>query len=231
MPTQSKTRHEQVYKSLRSDILAGRLQPGQKLPFAELSERYDFSIGVIREALSRLAAEGLVTNAPQQGFCVTALSISDLKNLTQARCEIETLTLRHAITEGSLDWQAQVLATHHKLANTPIMDLDDPDRMSDEWAEEHRIFHETLLEGCGNPRLTGIATQLRSSAELYRRWSGPMPGGKKRNVAQEHQDIVDAVINRDAELAVRLLSEHISRTTDILLNQNSNPEVTEARNN
>jgi len=217
MSEKTKTRHEQVYNSLRADILAGRLEPGQKLPFAELSSRYGFSVGVIREALSRLVEQGLVVNAPQQGFCVTPLSKTDLLNLTQARCEIETLTLRHAIEEGDIEWQSQVLASHHRLANTPHRDADDPDRFSEEWAEAHRAFHETLLEGCDNPRLTGVAKHLRASAELYRQWTAPLSEGKKRDTAAEHQAIVDAVIARNADLAVQLLNDHIALTTKILL--------------
>jgi DNA-binding GntR family transcriptional regulator len=217
MSEKTKTRHEQVYNSLRADILAGRLEPGQKLPFAELSSRYGFSVGVIREALSRLVEQGLVMNAPQQGFCVTPLSKTDLLNLTQARCEIETLTLRHAIEEGDIEWQSQVLASHHRLANTPQRDADDPERFSEEWAEAHRAFHETLLEGCDNPRLTGVAKQLRASAELYRQWTAPLSEGKKRDTAAEHQAIVDAVIARNADLAVQLLNDHIALTTKILL--------------
>ncbi|MFZ4079486.1 MAG: GntR family transcriptional regulator [Microbacteriaceae bacterium] len=217
MSVKTKTRHEQVYNSLRADILAGRLEPGQKLPFAELSSRYGFSVGVIREALSRLVEQGLVMNAPQQGFCVTPLSKTDLLNLTQARCEIETLTLRHAIEEGDIEWQSQVLASHHRLANTPHRDPEDPERFSEEWAEAHRAFHETLLEGCDNPRLTGVAKQLRASAELYRQWTAPLSEGKKRDTAAEHQAIVDAVIARNADLAVQLLNDHIALTTKILL--------------
>jgi DNA-binding GntR family transcriptional regulator len=217
MSEKMKTRHEQVYQSLRGDILAGRLEPGQKLPFADLSTRYEFSVGVIREALSRLVEQGLVVNAPQQGFCVTPLSKPDLLNLTQARCEIETLTLRHAIAEGDIDWQSQVLASHHRLANTPLRDADDPERFSEEWAEAHRVFHETLLDGCDNPRLTGVANSLRASAELYRRWTAPLSEGKKRDTAAEHQAIVDAVMARDTALAVKLLNNHIALTTKILL--------------
>ena len=217
MAEKSKTRHEQVYLSLRADILSGRLQPGQKLPSADLSARYSFSVGVIREALSRLVEQGLVVNAPQQGYFVTPLSRTDLVQLTQARREIETLTLRHAIAEGDLEWQSQVLATHFRLANTPMMETSDPDRFSEEWVEAHRRFHETLLEGCVNPRLTGVATQLRASAELYRRWTAPHSESKTRDVIAEHQGIFDAVIARDADLAAARLDEHIALTTQILI--------------
>lgn len=230
MIAKSKTRHEQVYLNLRADILSGRVNPGQKLPFAELSATYGFSVGVIREALSRLVEQGLVENAPQQGFTVKSLSKVDLLNLTQARREIETLTLRHAITEGGVQWQSEVLATHFRLANTPMMEAEDPERFSEEWADAHRLFHETLLEGCDNPRLTGVATQLRASAELYRRWTAPFSEGKKRDVQAEHQKIVDAVIRRETDVAVRALDAHIALTTQILLESSAVQDDT-ARSN
>jgi len=217
MATKSTTRHEQVYLSLKADILSNRLEPGQKLPFADLSARYGFSIGVLREALSRLVEQGLVVNAPQQGFCVTPLSRTDLINLSQARREIETLTLRHAVLDGDLRWQSEVVAAHFRLANTPMMEKDIPGRFSEDWAEAHTLFHETLLLGCGNPHLTRVATQLRASAELYRRWSVPIGEGAKRDAASEHQKILEAVIARDVDLAVTLLDEHIALTTRLVL--------------
>ena len=62
--SRSETRAERIYVSLRSDILTGRLLPGQRLPFAELGTRYATSVGVLREALSRLVEQGLVQSEP-----------------------------------------------------------------------------------------------------------------------------------------------------------------------
>lgn len=213
----SKTRHGQVYESLRADILSGRIIPGTKLPFAQLSERYGFSIGVIREALSRLVEQRLVENLPQQGFRVTSISKDDLLALTQARCEIEALTLKHSILEGDTTWQSEVLAAHFRMANTPSMDAQDPDRLNEEWVDAHNTFHATLLEGCSNKRLTDICGQLRDSAELYRQWSARIGEAKKRDAAAEHQAITDAVLAGNTELATKLLKEHIDLTTRLLL--------------
>ncbi len=212
-----KTRHEAVFSRLRSDILTGRLQPGSKLPFSELCEHYEVSVGVLREALSRLLEQGLVRSAPQQGYFVTAISRSDLVHLTNARREIETLTLRRAIADGDTTWESEVLAAHHRLAQCPMTATDDPDRISEEWAALHRVFHETLLIGCGNPWLTDIASDLRASAELYRRWSVPQGHEHARDIAGEHRAIMEATITRDAELASVLLERHISLTTELLL--------------
>ena len=88
------TRNGEALIRLRADILAGRVIPGQKLAFADLCSRYGVSVGVIREALSRLVEQGLVSSTPQQGFSVAAISRTDLHHLTEARCEIESLALR-----------------------------------------------------------------------------------------------------------------------------------------
>src|SRR5512143_1792260 len=78
----SLTRSEQVYTRLRADILAGRLLPGSKLRFADLTKRYECSMSVVREGLSRLAEQGLVQSEPQHGFHVSPLSLDDLVDLT-----------------------------------------------------------------------------------------------------------------------------------------------------
>lgn len=202
---------------LRSDILAGRLVPGQRLPFVELSANYPFSVGVTREALSRLVEQGLVQSEPQKGYYVTPISRTDLVHLTVARREIEALTLRHAMEDGGVAWESELLAAHHRLAATPLTVEGDAARFSEEWSEAHSVFHETLLLGCENPRLTAIATQLRASAELYRRWSLPLGHAESRDVAGEHRGIVDAVLAHDTDLAIARLDAHIALTTNLLL--------------
>ena len=114
------TRTEQVYGQLRADILAGALQPGARLPFAELSARYRSSTSAIREGLQRLVEQGLVTSEPQLGFRVVTLSIADLEDLTTARREIEGLALRYSIEHGDLAWEAGVVAAWHTLERTPL---------------------------------------------------------------------------------------------------------------
>lgn len=215
--TKFPTQVERVYAELRADILAGRRRPGSKLPFSELTSRHRASMGVVREAVSRLIAEDLVESMPQQGQRVKPVSVADLQHLTEARCEVEATVLRRAIERGDVDWESRVVAAHHRLQRTPQMDPADPQRIAEDWARAHQGFHQALLEGCPNPRLVAIAESLRASAELYRRWSVPL-GDITRDVAGEHQSLMEAVIARDADAAVRALRHHIEQTTDQLLN-------------
>jgi len=212
------TRAERVYGELRADILAGRRHPGERLPFADLSARYGASMGVVREALTRLAAEGLVESEPQYGFRVMPISADDLRHLTEARRAIEPLVFRAAIEHGGLAWEAQVVAAHHRLERTPVLAADDPERVGEEWAEAHAEYHRALLAGCPNPRLRSVAASLRDAAELYRRWSATLDQ-HQRDIPAEHRAMLDAVLAQDADAAAEALSAHIQHTTDLLLEQ------------
>lgn len=118
------TLSEQVYVALRADLLRGLLQPGSKLKLSDFSARFSVSLSVVREAMARLAEQGLVQSSPQRGFWVTPLSIKDLRDLTRARVLIETLALRESIASGAPTWESTVLTSHHTLDKTPMVTAD-----------------------------------------------------------------------------------------------------------
>jgi len=238
MTPRAATRTEQVYGSLRADILSGRLEPGARLPFADLTDRYGASMGALREALQRLAEQGLVINEPQQGFRVQSLSIDDLRDLTQARCEIEGLALRYSIAHGDLAWESEIVAALYALERTPMNappDGDtshaDPDAegsgggvlseegglLAEDWAAAHSRLHLALYAACPNQRLKSMASTLRDAAELYRHWSAQSKNPRDTNA--EHKGIVDAVLARDTEKAVRLLELHLRHTARLLIDR------------
>lgn len=219
--TRTRSQRSGAYERIRGDILGGRIEPGTKLPFASLVEQYQCSIGAIREALQRLAEQGLVETEWQQGFRVVEISAADLIDLTDARCEFEVLALRYAIAGGDVDWEADAVSAHHRLARAEMYEDDDPPRFTEEWVDAHNRFHLSLMAGCPNRRILAAATNLRDSAELYRRWSAPLHD-KGRDIAGEHKAILDAVVRRDADRAADLLVAHIRRTTDKLLDDTTN---------
>ncbi|GAA2359369.1 GntR family transcriptional regulator [Streptomyces carpaticus] len=210
------TRSELVYEKVRGEILHGTLPPGSRLRFVELANRFTVSQSVVREALVRLAEQGLAVALPQQGFRVRALSLADLHELTEARVEIEALVVRRAIAQGDLPWESSVIAAHHTLARTPR--TTQAGKINEEWVDAHEAFHAATLRGCRNGMLLSVATSLREAASLYRWWSGaaaPDPD-PDRDIALEHRQILDAVIARDEVTAMCLIAQHIQRTTDEL---------------
>src|SRR5918911_320731 len=186
--TPTGTRVDTVQERVRSDILAGRLRPGDRLKFPDLCQQFQVSAGVVREALSRLADQGLVRMQAHQGFQVTPLSYEDLRELTSARIQIDTMVFRLSVEHGDQAWD-----------------------------EVHAAFHKALLAGCPNRRLLDIAMRLREEAELYRHWSLSLRNDTHRDAAGEHRELMEAAVARDADLAVERLAAHIAGPAQRLL--------------
>ncbi|WP_028805599.1 GntR family transcriptional regulator [Streptomyces sp. 142MFCol3.1] len=211
------TLSDDVFARLRADILGGRLLPGRRLNYPELSSRYDVSVSVLRDALVRLSEQGLVRSVPHQGFVVTPVSREMLSELTDTRIELESLALRRAVAEGDLAWESRLVAAHNTLKRTPYTADGDHQRVDGDWAVTHAAFHEALLDGCTNRRLLQIALGLRDEAELYRRWSQPVGDEPSRDLISEHRALLDAALARDPDMAAATLSAHIRHTADLLL--------------
>ena len=175
--------------------------------FAPLSMHGEVSLGTVREALSRLGAEGLVIAESQKGYRVGPLSVEDLRDLTEVRVEIERIALARAIASGDLDWETNLVAARHRLSRISERVEGDPHHASDQWAQAHGAFHEALVKACGSAKLLQIRAQLYQQTERYRRFSDVV--GRERNVFAEHQRIFDATIARDSTAATNAIAEHL----------------------
>ena len=206
---------DQVYLDTRSDILACRLAPGAKLKIRELCERFDVSLGAVREALSRLSAEGLVIFEAQRGSWVAPVSLAELRDLTEARIAIEGLCLERAMRQGGVEWEAAIVSALHHLSRTPTRAEGDDQRMHDHWATAHRQFHNALVSACDNASLLRMRTTLYEQGERYQRLAVPL-GRTKRNVGSEHKKIATAVLARNVPEALEAMRLHLTRTADIV---------------
>lgn len=207
-----------VHARMRADILAGRFDPGCRLSPRELAADFDVSLSVVREALSRLAEQGLVVATPQLGFSVVSLDVEDLRDLTKVRVLIEGAALREAIDHSDVEHETRVVAAHHRLSRTPFLADEAARTITDEWSNAHAAFHDALISASPGGRLRELAANLRDQSELYRRWSGPLASGdERRDVAGEHRRLMEAVLEHDADRAVDVLAEHFNLTTSILI--------------
>ncbi|ARP97853.1 GntR family transcriptional regulator [Pseudorhodoplanes sinuspersici] len=205
-----------AYDALRAEVLTCRLAPGTKLVIADLCERLGFSLGAVREALSRLTSEGFVIAEPQRGFRVSPISEAELRDLTEVRADIESQCLRRSIEAGDIAWEGRVVAAYHELARTPERVADDPERNSEAWAQAHGRYHAALVDACDSAWLLRLRTLLYAQSERYRRLSVPL-ARQERDLNREHREIMEATIGRDPTRAVSLLREHLLTTTRILL--------------
>jgi DNA-binding GntR family transcriptional regulator len=205
-----------AYEELRAELLSCRILPGSRLKNQELCERFSVSVGAIREALSRLTAEGLVVAEPQRGFKAAEISVADLQDLTMVRIEIESLCLRRSIAVGGLDWESRLVAAYHRLSRMPERAPADHSRTNDDWAEAHAGFHAALVGGCDSPWLLRLQSLLYAQSERYRRLSMPL-ARTARDVDGEHKEILAAALAHDVDRATDLLARHMGATTRILL--------------
>jgi len=215
-PKKATTLAGEMYDVLRADILACRLAPGAKIRINELCARFEVSLSAIREALSKLSAEGLVIAEAQRGYQVADVSAEDLRDLTETRVDVENLCLMRSIEHGSVEWETAVVAALHRLNRTPYRTESDPDRLNDLWVAAHHALHEALVSACGSDRLLRIRAQLYDQSERYRRLSVPLYKNN-RNVGKEHGQIAEAALARDAALATKLMAAHLRKTMEILL--------------
>jgi DNA-binding GntR family transcriptional regulator len=203
-----------ILHQLRRDIVDGRFKPGAKLKFAELQKTYGAGMGTLREALSRLATEGIVTLDAGRGFRVAEVSEEDLRDLLALRIDIERRAIEDSVAHGDDAWEAQVLTTWHLLSKVSGLVFTDRFTPDKAWIRRHRDFHGALVAACRSKRTLQFRTILYDQAERYRLLSirhGP------RLQDTEHEQLKDAALTRNATLAGDLLVKHIVDSADFVL--------------
>ncbi len=206
----------QAYRRLRAGILAGELPPDQKLKVESLRQTLGFGASPIREALSLLTSDGLVERFDNRGFRVANVSLADFDDLQQARCWLEDRALREAVKHGKQDWEEEVMIAQHRLVRTPRSIQAGSEVLTNPaWEELHKLFHMTLISACPSKTLLRICDQLYDRNTRYRSLA-MSKSQAPRQWKDEHAAIVEAVIDRDADVAAERLVQHYTRTGQIL---------------
>jgi DNA-binding GntR family transcriptional regulator len=206
---QGRTIAGRLADEMRAQILAGTLAPGARLNLDRMRDEMSVSVSSLREAVTRLVADGLVTVEEQRGYRVAPVSLADLDEITALRMELEPLALRAAIRNGGLDWETDVMAALYRLNRTDRR-AGDPDSV-EAWETAHNAFHRALIDRCDMPLLMRFHGMLMNMNDRYRRIFA-ITGQAQRNVAEEHTGIAEAATTRDADRAAALLEAHIQRT-------------------
>jgi len=203
-----------IYGQLRRDILTGLFEPGERLPLDTLGERYDVGLTPLREALNRLSAEELVLREGKRGFRVAPVSNADLADLGNTLFWAVDVALRQSISKGDEAWEEAVVLAAHRLQR-----LDSPAEetgVDPEWERRHRKFHMSLIAASGLRRINDFYATLFDRFDRYMYLGIGATSRWPRDAAAEHKAIRDAVLRRDADLAVKLSQAHIHRTTVIV---------------
>ncbi|PRY65313.1 GntR family transcriptional regulator [Vreelandella songnenensis] len=205
------TASSRIYDILRKDLVGGRFAAGEKLAINALKEQYQVGLSPLREALNKLAAYGLLIQENQRGFRVPRLSRAELDDIAQMRLALEGMAFEQAIVHGDAAWEAELLAAEHRL-KCADMTLD----KDDEWERLHTQFHRTLVAPCGSVWLLRFIEQLHDQFDRYRRLGPKMPV-IRQELDQQHHELVELAMQRDAQAARTLLDDHIRKSYDVAL--------------
>ena len=197
---------EGTYKRLRADIIFGRLPPGRKLKLDKLKDDYSTSVSTLREILNRLSSEGLVTAEGQRGFEVAAISEADLRETAELRVLLETHALGQSFKNGGVDWEANLVSAHYKLARMEQVMASGDTSKAEDWKRYDWEFHQALISACGSKLLMDTHAVV---FDKYLRYQMVALSYRGNVAANEHQQLLDAAMNRDQDAARRLLIQHI----------------------
>ena len=199
---QSQTLQHQVYQYLHEKIINGHILPGQRLVEEKIAQETGISRSPIREAIRRLAAEGLVSVNPRGGVRVYRATLDDFKYLYECRLSLEPTAAYFAAIRIT-DMQRMQLDQLMQALNTAVeqKDLDQLKTLSSR-------FHGAILEASANPYLAKMMKQVNALVSFYRNAVLNIPR-RLEDGADEHEAIWRAIRSHDETTAEKLMREHI----------------------
>ncbi len=198
---------EKTYRRIRTDIVFGRLPPGERLTLDRMRDAYEASVSTLREMLSRLSSEGLVVAEGSRGFQVTPISAANLREVAAMRCLLETHALRLSFEAGDMDWEGGVVAAHHKLASMERrMRAGERSQHAEAWKSYDREFHAALIAACGSEVLLETHRQIYDRYLRYQMIAAVYRGDV---AAAEHRRLLESALARDWKTAQSTLTGHV----------------------
>ena len=199
----SELRHsDRAYLTLREEIIAGKLRPGEALPEAATAVRLNVSRSPVREAMRRLAGESLVNIVPGRGAFVSTVSLTDVLELYQLREVLEPLASRLASKQPAAESLNGVL---DEMRRAPVM-IDD--NLIAEYYELCARMDAEIAEISSNARLAAMLGDLWQQVRRARSIANSSTERLHRSV-EEHIGILEAILADDGDLAAERTRQHL----------------------
>ncbi|WP_243749474.1 GntR family transcriptional regulator [Pseudoteredinibacter isoporae] len=196
---------DKVFQDLVTAIVEGSIPAGSKISEPELAKSLGISRGPLREAIARLEACGLLIRKPNVGARVVTLSAQDMIEISEVREPLEGMACRLAAEHRSDDDLAELrrLLEQH-------MSMDALQKGQSYYQKEGDLdFHYKIVQCCKNQKLIGLlCDDLYHLVRMYRYQYG-MSSPRAHRAFREHTQIIDAIEDRDGELAEFLMRRHI----------------------
>lgn len=197
---------ESGYRQIRADIIFGRLPPGQKLKLENLKGAYETSVSTLREILNRLTSEGLVVAEGQRGFEVAGVSVADLREIAALRLLLEEHALEQSFDQGDVEWEAQLVSAHYKLARMEKVMATGDTSQAEDWKRYDWEFHQALIAACGSRLLMETHAAV---FDKYLRYQMVALSYRGSVAEEEHRQLLESALQRDSRTAKKILQRHI----------------------
>ena len=191
-----------IYRDLRDDIVSLRRAPGDPVVEKQIAEAYGVSRTPVREAVLKLADEGLIEIFPQSGTFVARIPLSTLPEAIAIRRVLEEATVRYAAERATRSQVANLRA------NLELQHERDAAGDREGFHQADEAFHALLAETAGYPGFWTVTQQVKVQVDRYRHLTLPVTGRIGKAIA-EHEAIVDAIAAHDPDRAARALTEHL----------------------
>ena len=198
---------EQALELLRQAIREGSFAPGQRLIESDLTQSYGITRGPLREALRRLASEGVVVIVPNRGAMVKSFTQQEMLDLFRIREVVEGLAARQAAeVMGSEESLAKFKKSFDKILLTR-------GRSGMAFSKENVIFHELVLAHAKNKQLTSLMRQLQLPLIRFQ-IRASIDDAYRESSRQEHDAVGTAILRGDAQKAEKLMRMHLRRASE-----------------
>lgn len=200
-----------VFNTLRKAILRGDLKPNERLMELPLAKKLGVSRTPVREAIRKLELEGLVVMYPRRGAKVAQITVKSIRDVLEIRRVLEVLAVTKACKNITQEGIMQLRTALKQFKD--VINSEDLTKV----AEADVKFHDTIYNATNNPKLIGILNNLREQMYRYR-----MEYIKDKTshimLVKEHEELVNAIVNRDVKNAAKIAEKHIDNQEEAVLN-------------
>lgn len=208
---------DMIYEKLYTQIVNGKLDPGQRITELQIAQAEGVSQAPVREALKRLAEDRLVDLVPRSGCYVCKITRQDAEYLFEIRKRLESLALEYALDR--FDTERVILLREKMLACSEL----DEKRLVRRALELDGQFHSMICESSGSVDLELLVSKLRARIQMLRIREAKDPTRAKISLLR-HIEITDAILDGDRNAALELLAKHIEETRENVLENFINDE-------
>jgi len=193
-----------IFEKLQKAVFSGKFKLGERITEKEITEELKVSRTPVREALYRLASTGLIKIIPHRGFIISRWSAKEIKDVMEIRVALEMLAVRITIQ--------RILPKEIDELKILLIKMEEAVKKEDitRASQLNTLFHDKIIIASKNKELSQAMEPIKNKIYHFRIISISSPNRLKESF-EEHKKILDAIINKDIELAQGLISQHIKK--------------------